>query len=80
MSLLTVARSSSLGNSFLIRLTVFGLFCYCHFVIRQDHGFGSAHEPHQLPGWLCTQLLLQEQLQLFSSRGENGTAVFSTKL
>ena len=23
------------------------------FVIRQDHGFGSPHEPHQLPGWLC---------------------------
>ena len=80
VSLLTVARSSSLGNSFWISLTVFGLFCYCHFVIRQDHGFGSAHEPHQLPGWLCTQLLLQEQLQLFSSRGENGTAVLSTEL
>ena len=30
MSLLSIARSSSLGNSFRISLTVFGLFCYCH--------------------------------------------------
>ena len=30
VSLLTVARSSSLGNSFWISLTIFGLFCYCH--------------------------------------------------
>ena len=36
-----------------ITLTVFGLFCYCHFVIRQDRGFGSPSEPHRLPGWLC---------------------------
>ena len=38
-----------------ITLTVFGLLCYCHFVIRQDHayGFGSLSEPHRLPGWLC---------------------------
>ena len=27
-------RTSSLGNSFWISLTVFGLFCYCHFVIK----------------------------------------------
>ena len=46
-------------------LTVFKLFCYCHFVIRQDHGFGSPHESHELPGWLCALLLLQEQLQLY---------------
>ena len=49
MSLLSVAGSSSLGNSFRISLTVFGRFCYCHLVIRQDHGFGSPHEPRQLP-------------------------------
>ena len=30
VSLLTVARTSSLGNSFRISLTVFWLFCYCH--------------------------------------------------
>ena len=30
MSLLTVACTSSLGNSFRISLTVFWLFCYCH--------------------------------------------------
>ena len=27
------------------------LFPLC-IVIRQDHGFGSPREPHQLPGWL----------------------------
>ena len=37
MSLLTGARSFSLGNSG-ISLTVIGLFCYCHFVINQDSG------------------------------------------
>ena len=26
------------------------------------HGFGSPHELHQLPGWLSSYLLLQEQL------------------
>ena len=31
-------RSFSLGNSFWISLTVFGLFCHCHFVISQDSG------------------------------------------
>ena len=35
------------------------------FEIRQDHGFGSPHEPYQLPGWLCAWLLLQEQLSLY---------------
>ena len=53
VSLLTGARISFLGDSFLNKgLTVFGLFCYhcCLFVIRQDHGFGSPSEPHQLPG------------------------------
>ena len=25
---------------------MFGLCCYCHFVVRQDHGFGSPREPH----------------------------------
>ena len=34
MSLLTGARSSSLGNSFWTSLTVFGVFCYFHFVIK----------------------------------------------
>ena len=37
----------------------------CHL---QDHGFGSPREPRHLPGWLrsvCSQLLLQEQLQIF---------------
>ena len=40
-SLLTGARIPFLDNSFWISLTVFELFCYCHFVIRQDHGYGS---------------------------------------
>ena len=34
MWVLTGARSSSLCNSFWISLTVFGLFCYCHFLIK----------------------------------------------
>ena len=34
MSLLTGARGSSLGNTFWISFTFFGLFCYCHFVIK----------------------------------------------
>ena len=33
VSLLTGARSFSLGNSFWKSVTIFGLFCYCHFVI-----------------------------------------------
>ena len=55
VSLLTGARNSFLRYRFLISLTVFGLFCYrcCHFVIKQDHNFGSPSEPHQLPDWLC---------------------------
>ena len=32
---------SSLGYNFWVRLTALRLFCYCHYVIRQDHGFGS---------------------------------------
>ena len=40
-SLLTGARIPFLDTSFWISLTVFELFCYCHFVIRQDHGYGS---------------------------------------
>ena len=48
----TGARSSSLGDNFWISLTALRPFCYSHFVIRQDHGFGSPREPHQLPGWL----------------------------
>ena len=49
VSLWSGARSSSLDDDFQISLTVLRLFCYCHFVIRQDHGFGSPREPHQLP-------------------------------
>ena len=52
VSLWTGVRSSSLGDNFWISLTALRLFCYSHFVIRQDHGFGSPREPHQLPGWL----------------------------
>ena len=52
VSLWTGARSSSLGDNFWISLTALRLFCYSHFVIRQDHGFGSPYEPHQSPGWL----------------------------
>ena len=37
VSLLTGARNFSLGDRG-ISLTVFGLFCYCHFVINQDSG------------------------------------------
>ena len=57
-----------------IRLTVSGLFCYCHCVIRQDHGFGSPSEPHRLPGAFSRASLVV----LFC--GENGTAVLSTEL
>lgn len=32
------------------RLNRLRLFCYCQFVIRQDHGFDSLREPNQLPG------------------------------
>ena len=35
------ARIPFLDNRFWISLTVFELFCYCHSVIRQDHGYGS---------------------------------------
>ena len=35
-------RIPFLDNSFWISLTVFELFCYGHFVIRQDHGYGSS--------------------------------------
>ena len=41
VSLWTGVRSSSLGDNFWISLTALWLFCYSHFVIRQDHGFGS---------------------------------------
>ena len=59
---------------------MFGLFCYCHFVIRQGHGFGSTSEPHQLPGWLCAQFLFQEHAGLdVRFCVENGTAVLSTE-
>ena len=41
VSLWTGVRSSSLGDNFWKSLTALWLFCYSHFVIRQDHGFGS---------------------------------------
>ena len=41
VSLWTGVCSSSLGDNFWISLTALWLFCYSHFVIRQDHGFGS---------------------------------------
>ena len=37
-----------IGNSFHNSLAVLRLFCHCHFVIRQNHGFCSPCEPHQL--------------------------------
>ena len=59
---------------------MFGLFCYCHFVTRQGHGFGSTREPHQLPGWLFAQFLFQEHAGLVVRFCvENGTAVLSTE-
>ena len=39
-----IARMASCKNDFLctlISLTALRMFCYCHFVIRQDHGFDS---------------------------------------
>ena len=44
MSLLTGARSSSLGNSFWTSLTAFGVFCYFHFVIKNE-----CYVPTELP-------------------------------
>ena len=43
---LAVARVTDLlcGNNFWINLTFLRLFCYCHFVIRQDHSFCSPRE------------------------------------
>ena len=52
VSIWTGARNFSLGDNFWISLTALRLFYYSHFVIRQDHGFCSPREPHQLPGWL----------------------------
>ena len=82
MSLLTGARSSSLGNSFRISLKVFKLFCYCHFVIRQDHGFSSSHEPHQLAAvaglGLCLVAITRATVVVLC-RGENGTAVLAKR-
>ena len=52
VSLWTGVHSSSLGDNSWISLTALRLFCYSLFVIRQDCGFGSPREPHQLPGWL----------------------------
>ena len=40
--------------------TVLRPFCYC-----QNHAFGSPREPHQLPSWICIQLLLRETLFYF---------------
>ena len=54
VSLWTGVRSSSLGDNFWTSLTALRLFCYSHFVIRQDHGFGSPRQSHQLPGWLSS--------------------------
>ena len=33
----------------------------CHFLIRQDHEFGSLCEPYQFQRWLCVPLQLKEQ-------------------
>ena len=59
-----------------IRLTVFGLFCYCHCVIRQDHGFGSPSEPHRLPGWLCGLVAFSRASLVVLFCGENGKPSF----
>ena len=40
--------------------TVLRPFCYC-----QNHAFGSPREPHQLPSWICIQLLLRETFFYF---------------
>ena len=53
---LTGAPISFLGNNFWISLTVIRLFCYCHFVIRPDHGFRYPREPPLFLGWLCARL------------------------
>ena len=54
VSLLTGTRISFLCYWFSISLTcsvwtVLLSLCQLHFVIMQDHGFGSPSEPHQLP-------------------------------
>ena len=52
MSLLTGARIIFLGTSY--SLTVFGLFCYCHFVIRQDGPwFRFSKRTSLVAGLLC---------------------------
>ena len=40
-----------------ISLTALRLFLYCYFVIKQDHGFYSPCEPHQMP--VCFMLSCQ---------------------
>ena len=52
VSLWTGARSNLWISSTALRL-----FCYCHFVIRQDHGFSSPREPHLLIAGLGVYLV-----------------------
>ena len=69
------SRQYLLGRTDILQNTVVGcpwtvlrLSCYC-----QTHGFGSPREPHQLPSWIYTKLLLRETLIFFFvlCRGEN---------
>ena len=52
VSLWTRVRSSSLGDNFWISLTALRLFCYSHFVIRQDHGFDSVLHANLISCWV----------------------------
>ena len=84
MSLLSGARISFLGDSFLNKLNNVWAVLLLPLCDQANHGFGSPSEPHQLPDWLCVQLLLQEQLfKHVPFCGQNGTAaaaVLSTEL
>ena len=55
-----VSQDCWLSNDNLVITFELRLFCYCYFLIRRDHSFGSPREPHQLPVYLCSQMFLQE--------------------
>ena len=56
--IVTQSRLHNLSNDYLVitfELANNTESCDCslsHCLIRQDHGFSSPHELHQLPGWL----------------------------
>ena len=52
VSLLTGARISFLGDSFLNKLNSVWAVLLLPLCDQANHGFGSPSEPHQLPDWL----------------------------